>query len=38
MLKDQTPVRSVLHVSMQPLAGAAETLHWLKQQGYPTCQ
>lgn len=44
MLKDQSPVRGVLldvdgvlHVSMQPLAGAAETLNWLSQHGYPIC-
>lgn len=44
MLENQSPVRGVLldidgvlHVSMQPLAGAAETLNWLNEQGYPTC-
>ncbi len=30
-------IDGVLHVSMQPLAGAAETLTWLKQHGYATC-
>src|SRR6266571_5210634 len=30
-------IDGVLHVSMQPIAGAAETLHWLDQQGYRTC-
>lgn len=30
-------IDGVLHVSMQPIAGAAETLHWLDQRGYPTC-
>jgi HAD superfamily hydrolase (TIGR01458 family) len=30
-------IDGVLHVSMQPLAGAAETLNWLSQHGYPTC-
>jgi HAD superfamily hydrolase (TIGR01458 family) len=44
MQENQSPVRGVLldidgvlHVSMQPLAGAAETLNWLSQLGYPTC-
>jgi HAD superfamily hydrolase (TIGR01458 family) len=44
MLKDQSSVRGVLldidgvlHVSLQLLAGAAETLNWLSQHGYPTC-
>src|SRR5215471_2699176 len=27
----------VLHVGMQPITGAAETLRWLDQQGYHTC-
>ncbi|GAC1426969.1 MAG: HAD-IIA family hydrolase [Ktedonobacteraceae bacterium] len=27
----------VLHVSMQPMKGAVETLHWLTQKGYQTC-
>ncbi len=27
----------VLHVSLQPIRGAAETLHRLEQQGYQTC-
>ena len=30
-------IDGVLHVSMQPVAGAAETLAWLGQQGYRTC-
>src|SRR6266571_7581305 len=30
-------IDGVLHVSMQPIAGAAETLHWLDQHGYRTC-
>ncbi len=30
-------IDGVLHVSMQPFAGAAETLTWLKQHGYATC-
>src|SRR5437660_898803 len=30
-------IDGVLHVSMQPIAGAVETLHWLEQHGYPTC-
>src|SRR5205085_9093910 len=30
-------IDGVLHVSMQPIAGAAETLRWLDQQGYRTC-
>lgn len=30
-------IDGVLHVSMQPIAGAAETLRWLEQQGYHTC-
>jgi len=29
-------IDGVLHVSMQPIAGAAETLSWLEQRGYPT--
>ena len=30
-------IDGVLHVSLQPIRGAAETLHWLEQQGYQTC-
>lgn len=30
-------IDGVLHVSMQPVLGAAETLHLLEQQGYHTC-
>ncbi len=30
-------IDGVLHVSMQPIAGAAETLRTLELQGYPTC-
>ncbi len=30
-------IDGVLHVSMQPIAGAAETLQTLEQQGYSTC-
>ncbi len=30
-------IDGVLHVSMQPVPGAAETLIWLEQQGYHTC-
>jgi len=30
-------IDGVLHVSMQPVAGAAETLQWLERQGYRTC-
>jgi HAD superfamily hydrolase (TIGR01458 family) len=30
-------IDGVLHVSMQPIAGAAVTLRWLDQQGYRTC-
>ena len=30
-------IDGVLHVSMQPIRGAAETLHTLEQQGYQTC-
>jgi HAD superfamily hydrolase (TIGR01458 family) len=30
-------IDGVLHVSMQPVAGAIETLRWLEQQGYPLC-
>ncbi len=30
-------IDGVLHVSMQPIEGAAETLHWLDQKGYQTC-
>ena len=30
-------IDGVLHVSMQPIAGAADTLRWLDQQGYRTC-
>ena len=29
-------IDGVLHVSMQPIAGAAQTLTWLEQQGYVT--
>jgi HAD superfamily hydrolase (TIGR01458 family) len=28
-------IDGVLHVSMQPIAGAAETLLWLRREGYP---
>ncbi|HLX41177.1 MAG TPA: TIGR01458 family HAD-type hydrolase [Ktedonobacteraceae bacterium] len=30
-------IDGVLHVSMQPVAGAEETLRWLAQMGYRTC-
>ena len=30
-------IDGVLHVSMQPIAGAADTLRWLEQCGYRTC-
>lgn len=30
-------IDGVLHISMQPIAGAADTLHWLIQNGYATC-
>jgi HAD superfamily hydrolase (TIGR01458 family) len=30
-------IDGVLHVSMQPVAGAIETLHWLENQGYHVC-
>src|SRR5712692_11539772 len=30
-------IDGVLHVSMQPIQGAAETLLWLEQHGYQTC-
>lgn len=30
-------IDGVLHVSMQPIAGAAETLQWLERQQYPAC-
>ena len=30
-------IDGVLHVSMQPIAGATDTLHWLDQKGYQTC-
>jgi len=30
-------IDGVLHVSMQPVAGAAETLQWLERLGYRTC-
>lgn len=30
-------IDGVLHVSMQPVAGAANTLRWLDRQGYRTC-
>ena len=30
-------IDGVLHVGMQPLTGAAETVTWLKQHGYATC-
>ncbi|MBV9231286.1 MAG: TIGR01458 family HAD-type hydrolase [Chloroflexi bacterium] len=30
-------IDGVLHISMQPIAGAAEVLSWLEQQGYQTC-
>jgi len=30
-------IDGVLHVSMRPIAGAADTLRWLDQHGYHTC-
>lgn len=30
-------IDGVLHVGMQPIEGAVETLRWLAQYGYPTC-
>lgn len=30
-------IDGVLHVGMQPIAGAVETLRWLDQRGYRTC-
>jgi HAD superfamily hydrolase (TIGR01458 family) len=30
-------IDGVLHVSMQPVSGAAEALHWLELHGYATC-
>ncbi len=30
-------IDGVLHVSMQPIQGAIDTLHWLDQKGYQTC-
>lgn len=30
-------IDGVLHVSMQPIEGAVETLRWLEAQGYQTC-
>ena len=30
-------IDGVLHVSVQPVAGAIETLLWLERQGYPAC-
>ncbi|GAC1388839.1 MAG: HAD-IIA family hydrolase [Ktedonobacteraceae bacterium] len=30
-------IDGVLHVSMQPIVGAADTLRWLDQEGYQTC-
>jgi HAD superfamily hydrolase (TIGR01458 family) len=30
-------IDGVLHVSMQTIAGANETLHWLERQGYQVC-
>jgi HAD superfamily hydrolase (TIGR01458 family) len=30
-------IDGVLHVSMQPVSGAAETLTWLAEEGYETC-
>jgi HAD superfamily hydrolase (TIGR01458 family) len=30
-------IDGVLHVSMHPIAGAAETLRWLEHRGYQTC-
>jgi HAD superfamily hydrolase (TIGR01458 family) len=30
-------IDGVLHVSMQPIDGAIETLTWLEQHGYPAC-
>ena len=30
-------IDGVLHVSMQPITGAADTLRWLDQHGYRTC-
>lgn len=29
-------IDGVLHISMQPIAGASDVLHWLEQQGYKT--
>src|SRR5947208_512458 len=30
-------IDGVLHVGIQPIPGAAETLRWFEQQGYRTC-
>src|SRR5579864_348080 len=30
-------IDGVLHLGMQPIPGAAETLRWLEQHGYATC-
>src|SRR5271167_624327 len=30
-------IDGVLHVGMQPIAGAVETLRWLEEHGYRTC-
>jgi len=30
-------IDGVLHVSMQPVTGAIETLHWLERKGYSVC-
>ena len=30
-------IDGVLHVSMQAISGANETLHWLERQGYQVC-
>src|SRR5947209_18334466 len=30
-------IDGVLHISMNPISGAAQTLQWLTQQGYHTC-
>ncbi len=30
-------IDGVLHVGMRPIPGAADTMHWLEQQGYHTC-
>ena len=30
-------IDGVLHISMQPIAGAAEAVKWLERHGYPIC-